>query len=238
MSRTTDLHGVHGCNALCVLGECLWRPKLWTISQSKRTRATRHTLGLPHPQKLPEGLCNRIFSSRVSRICLHKDCDSLQRRANQPGLSQESWGWLPSNILGTTDFYLKWSYIPHTRETSPVTKSAMGGRDGNETEVSQRRKRGAGFKERREVYQLLKIKKGSLSNESRRFRGTRVGKIMESGGRVERSIKHRVGRSSGGREHITMSGGETTENWKDSSEESGLDHGENGEPLRVSEKRR
>lgn len=116
-----------------------------------------------------------------------------------------------------------------------MTKSAMRGGDGNETEVSQRRNRGAGFKECGEVYQLVKIKKGSLSNESRRVRGTRVGKIMESGGRVERSVKHSVGRSSGGREHITMAGGETGENWKDSSEESGLDHGENGEPLRVSE---
>lgn len=67
-----------------------------------------------------------------------------------------------------------------------MTKSAMGGRDGNENEVSQKRNRGAGFKECVEVYQLVKIKKGSLSNESRRFRGTRVGKIMESGGRVER----------------------------------------------------
>jgi len=42
------------------------------------------------------------------------------------------------------------------------------------------------FKECVEVYQLVKIKKGSLSNESRRFRDTGVGKIMESGGRVER----------------------------------------------------
>lgn len=56
---------------------------------------------------------------------------------------------------------------------------------------------------------------------------------MGKGGKT----KHRVGRSSGGREHIKAAGGEIVENWKDSSEESGLDHGENGEPLRVSEKR-
>lgn len=47
------------------------------------------------------------------------------------------------------------------------------------------------MKERVEVYQLVKIKKGSLSKENRRFKGTRAGKSAEPGERAEK-IKHRV----------------------------------------------
>lgn len=67
-----------------------------------------------------------------------------------------------------------------------MTKSAMGERGGNRTAVSQKRNRGASFKECVQVYQRVKITKGSLGNESRRFRGTGVGKITESGGSMGR----------------------------------------------------
>lgn len=67
-----------------------------------------------------------------------------------------------------------------------MTKSAMEERGGNWTAVSQKRNRGASFKECVQVYQRVKITKGSLGNESRRFRGTGVGKITESGGSVGR----------------------------------------------------